>query len=94
MGTIWLRLCLRTVSAIATTGNTKPLKSDLRADTTCLAGGTLKRFEYDCSVNVQGYDPVLGIKEYRTIHGALAYIHPFTGMKYHLSFPSDEIGRE
>ena len=41
-------------------------------------------FDYDCPVNVQGYDPTLGVKECYTISGTLAYTHPFTGIRYHL----------
>ena len=47
-------------------------------------GGTLKLFSYDFPVNVQGYESTLGVKEYRNISGALAYTHPFTGIRYHL----------
>ena len=41
-------------------------------------------FDYNCPINVQGYDPNLGVKEYCTISGALAYTHPFTENQYHL----------
>ena len=84
MRTVWLCPRLSTVSAIATNDNKKTLESDLHADTTCLGGGTLKLFDYDYPVNVQGYVPALGAKECRTINGALSYIHPFTGVQYHL----------
>ena len=36
--------------------------------------------------NVQGYDPSLDAKQYSTISGALAYVNPFTGLRYHLIF--------
>ena len=49
-------------------------------------GGVLKIYDYNCPVNVQGYDPSLGAKQYSTISGALAYVNPFTGLKYHLIF--------
>ena len=49
-----------------------------------LSGGVLKIYDYNCPVNVQGYDPSLGAKQYVTISGALAYVNPFTGLKYHL----------
>ena len=41
-------------------------------------------YDYKFSVNVQGYDPSLGEKQYSTISGSLAYINPFTGLQYHL----------
>ena len=47
-------------------------------------GGVLKIYDYNCPVNVQGYDPSLGAKQYSKISGALAYVNPFTGLKYHL----------
>ena len=49
-------------------------------------GGVLKIYDYNCPVNVQRYDPSLGAKQYSTISGALAYVNPFTGLKYHLIF--------
>ena len=57
---------------------------DSHADTTCLGSGALKLFDYDCPVNVQGYDSALGVKQYQTSSVAVGYIHPFTGQKYHL----------
>ena len=47
-------------------------------------GGVLKIYYYNCPVNVQGYEPSLGANQYSTIIGALAYVNPFTGLKYHL----------
>ena len=35
-------------------------------------------------MNVQCYDPALGVRQYRTTSGALAYIHPYSGKRYHL----------
>ena len=40
--------------------------------------------DHEQPVNVQGYDPALGLKRYRTISGALAYIHPHSGKRYHV----------
>ena len=51
-----------------------------------LRGGVLNIYDYNCPVNVQGYDPLLGAKQYITISGAFAYVKPFTGLKYHLIF--------
>ena len=72
------------VSTVATNSNNTTLEANSHTDTTCLRGGNLKLFDYDCPVNIQGYDPTLGVKVYRTISGALAYTHPFTGIRYHL----------
>ena len=41
-------------------------------------------YDYDQPVNVQGYDPTLGSKSYRTVSGAVLYDHPITGARYHL----------
>ena len=41
-------------------------------------------YDYNFPVNFRGYDPLLGAKQYSTISGALAYVNPFTGLKYHL----------
>ena len=60
------------------------LESDSHADTTCLGGEVLKIYDYNCPVNVQGYDPLLGANQYSTISGALTYVNPFSGLKYQL----------
>ena len=60
------------------------LESDSHADTNVLGMRCLKLFDYDCPVNVQGYDPALGTKQFDTISGAVVYTHPFTGVRYHL----------
>ena len=72
------------MSAIATNVNNTTLESDSHVNTTCLERGALTIFEFECPVNVQGYNPALDAKEYRTITGALAYIKLFTGVMYHL----------
>ena len=54
-----------------------------------LRGGFLKLYDYNCPVNVQGYDPSLGAKQYITISGDLAYVNPLTGLKYHLIVHQD-----
>ena len=41
-------------------------------------------FDYDCPINVQEYDPNLGVKEYCTISGALDYTYPFTVIRYYM----------
>ena len=42
--------------------------------------------DFNTPVNVHGYDPSLGSKEYRIISGELVYQHPFSGLRYHLIF--------
>ena len=59
------------------------LEMDSHADTSCLGGGALIIYDYDQPVNVQGYDPTLGSKSYRTVSGAVLYDHPVTGARYH-----------
>ena len=60
------------------------LEADSHAETTCLGGWVLNIYDYNFLFNVQGYDPLLGSKQYSTISGALAYVNPFTGLKYRL----------
>jgi hypothetical protein len=82
--TVWLRPTSVVVSQIACNANETTLEADSHADTTCLGRGALKLFDYNVPVNVQGYDPSLGAKQFNTVSGALAYIHPFSGTRYHL----------
>ena len=84
MITFWLRPRSENVSTVSTNGNKTTLKADSNGDTTFLGGGGLKLFDCDCPANDQGCDPTLGVNEYCTISGALAYTHPFTGIWYHL----------
>ena len=72
------------VSLVAYNSLETMLEADSHADTICRGGGVLKIYDHNCSVNVHGYDPLLGAKQYITISGALAYVNPFTGHKYHL----------
>ena len=54
------------------------------ADIYCLEKGALVLSEYEQPVNVQGYDPVIGPKTFRTISGALGYDHPYKGRTYYI----------
>ena len=83
---VWLRPRGSNLSAVGTNTNETLLEADSHADTTCLGGGALKIMDFNTPVNVHGYDPSLGSKEYRTISGGLAYLHPFSGLRYHLIF--------
>ena len=47
---------------------------DSHADATCLGSVALNIFDYNCIVNVQGYDASLDIRQYSTISWAIAYI--------------------
>ena len=49
------------------------LEVDSHADTTCLGHGALRIFYFNCPVNVQRYDLSLGIMQYQTISGVIAY---------------------
>ena len=84
MRTVWLRPSSTVVSQVAFNALETTLEADSHADTTCLGGGVLKIYDNNCPFNVQGYDPLLGSKQYSTISGALAYVNPFTGLKYYL----------
>ena len=52
-------------------------------------GRGIKLFDYDFPVNVQGYEPTFGLKEYRNIRGALYYTHHFIGIQYPLVIHQD-----
>ena len=54
------------------------------ADTSVLGGGALVVAEFNEPVNVQGYDPSLGTKTYKTITGAVGYCDPVNGSIYHI----------
>ena len=64
--------------------NETTLEVDSHADTTCLGAGALKLFDFNCPVRVQGYGESLGTREFQTISGAVAFVHPYTGRRYHL----------
>ena len=69
----------RMVSQVEINSKESTLEVGSRADTTCLGHGALKIFDFNCPVNVQGYDPSLGIRQYQTMSGVIAYVHPFYG---------------
>ena len=72
------------VSQLESNPKETTLEVDSHADTTCLGHGALKIFDFNCPVNVQGYDPALGVRQYSTISGVVGYVHPFTGRKFHI----------
>ena len=81
-------VCLRplstVVSQVACKVEKTTLENDSYANTTCLVRGALVLFDYNCPVNVLGYDPALGARHYQTVSGGLAFTYPFIGLRYHL----------
>lgn len=84
MRTIRLRPRGAYVSAVATNELETTLESDSHADTCCLGQGALILQDYLTPVQVQGYDPADGTKQYRLVSGALAFDCPHTDRTYHL----------
>jgi len=41
-------------------------------------------YDFDRPVDVRGYDQSLGSQRYQTVTAVLKYVHPHTGMTYHL----------
>ena len=76
--TVWLRPTSTVVSQVACKVDKTTLEAEFHADATCLGRGALVLFDYGQPVNVQGYDPALGAKQFSTVSGGLAYTHPFT----------------
>ena len=72
------------VAQLESNSKESTLEVDSHADTTCLGHGALKIFDFNSPVNVQGYDPSLGIRLYQTISGVIGYVHPHNGRKYHI----------
>ena len=59
-------------------------KLDSHADTCVFGRGALIVYDFNRSFNVQGYDPSLGSSDYSTVTGVHGYLHPHTGMTYHI----------
>ena len=57
---------------------------DSHADTCVFGRVTLIVYDFNRLVNVQGYDTSLGSYEYSTATGVHGYLHPHTGMRYHI----------
>ena len=77
------------VALVVNTDKETKLELDSHADTSVLGGGALVVADFNEPVNVQGYDPLLGTKTYRTITGAVAYFDPVSGSVYHLVIHQD-----
>ena len=61
--TFWLRPRSTVVSQVACNVLETTSETDSHDDTTCLGGGVLKLYDYNCLVNVQGYDPSIGANQ-------------------------------
>ena len=81
-------VCLGPRATLLSTVDTNEIETHLElnshADTSCLGKGALVCKEYMTPINVQGYDPALGNRSYRTISGAVSYYHPLSGQIYHI----------
>ena len=77
------------LSTVATNELETHLELDSHADTSCLGEGALVLKDYMTPVNVQGYDPALGTRSYRTISGNVCYDHPLSGQIYHIMIHQD-----
>ena len=64
------------------------LELDSRSDTSVLGGGALVVSGFNEPFNVQGYDPSLGTKTYKTITGAVGYCDPVSVRISRTSFKS------
>ena len=84
--TVWLCIRESYLSAIGANSNGTFLEVDSHANTTCLGGGALKILDFNTPVNVHGYHASLSSRQYRVISGEVAYVHPFSGLRYHLIF--------
>ena len=72
------------VASVVRNDKETTLELDSHADTSVLGGGALVIADFNEPVNIQGYDPSLGTKTYRTITGAVGYCDPTNGSTYHL----------
>ena len=70
MGTMWLRPRNCIVAKVTSDTPDSTMEADSHANTFCLRADTLKIFDNTTLVNVQGYDPALGTREYWTLTGA------------------------
>ena len=78
---VWLCPRESYLSTIRTNSNETPLEADSHPDITCLGGSALEILYFNTPVNVHGYDPSLGPKQYRVITGGVAYVHQFSGLR-------------
>ena len=72
------------VASVVHNNKETTLELDSHSDTSVLGGGALVVADFNEPVNVQGFDPSLGTKTYKTITGAVSYCDPVSGRIYHL----------
>ena len=72
------------VASVVLNDKETTLELDYHADKSLLGGRALVVADFNEPVNVQGYDPSLGTKTYKTITGAVGYCDPVSGSIYHL----------
>ena len=72
------------VASVVNNNKETTLELDSHDNTSILGGGALVVADFNEPVNVQGYDPSLGIKTYKTITGAVDYCDPVSGSIYNL----------
>lgn len=60
------------------------LELDSHADTCVVGEHALIIYDFNRPTDVHGYDKTQGSQRYRTVTAVLRYIHPFTGVTYHL----------
>ena len=84
MRTMWLRPRACIIDRVTSGTPYSTIDADSHAYTFCLWTDTLKIFDYNTPVNVQGYDPALGAWEYSTILGALAFLHQYSLQRYYM----------
>ena len=74
------------VASVVHNNQETTLELDSHADTYVLGGGSLVVADFNEPFNVQGYNPSLVTKTYKTITGAVGYCDPVSGGIYHLVF--------
>ena len=74
----------RVITSMTSTVRESSYKLDSHDDTCIFGRGTLIVYDFNRPVNVQGYDPSLGLYGYSTVINVQKYIDPHTGMTYHI----------
>ena len=72
------------VAAVVHNNKETTLELYYLANTSVLGGVALLVADFNKPFNVQGYDPSLGKKTYKTITGAVGFCDPVSGSIYHL----------
>ena len=72
------------MAAVTRNDKDTTLELDYHDDTYVLGNGAILVAGFNEPVHVQGYDPALGTKTYRTITGAVGYYNSLTENSFHL----------